>query len=1199
MTSLPFETRQRTRRVFRFLPDSSASHVTDRLLGFVAVIAAAVIVSMSVGCTSGTVDTGALDGARDAQDASMDAYQDASALCSASSADDDEDGTPDCRDGCPTDGNKVEPKTCGCGFTEADRDGDGTLDCQDACFEDPDKTAPEQCGCGVDEVDMDGDAVPDCQDGCPGDANKAAPGTCGCGTADGDSDSDGTPDCQDGCPGDANKIAPGTCGCGVAEDDLVCACASSTDDTDGDSIPDCQDGCPGDANKIAPGTCGCGTADGDSDSDGTPDCQDGCPGDANKIAPGTCGCGTADGDSDSDGTPDCQDGCPGDANKIAPGTCGCGTADGDSDSDGTPDCQDGCPGDANKIDPGDCGCGVAEDCSATGPYGGTPHLVPGTIEAEHFDEGGQGIGYSDSDAQNHGSSTLRSPEGVDVKTAAECSTTTQCLGWMATGEWLEYTVDVATSGAYDVDFLVASGDVTEGGQFHLEVDGVDETGSVSVPNTGSYTDWVAQRVRLNLVQGQHVLRFVVEGEYFDFDAIVVATSSGSPYCGDNMCDANESCSNCPSDCGACMGGCGSPIAPLSDTHVRSSQPNASFGSGASLSVGSSSVGGAYLLFDVQGCTSTAKVTLRLYAQSTSSESLEARLVAPTDWQENTTSNTAPGMSEAVWNSMAGVTKDNWVELDVTRLVRSNGLVSIGLTSGGSSVLDFSSREGTHPPQLIVEESCVNPMTDYVINPGESIANAITGKPDKSFLLKAGVHRISEPIKPEQGQRFVGELAANCSRMTVLSGAELVSNQFVWDATSNLWKLQNQTAAPPSITNPTVKCDPGWDRCEHPTDLFVDDRPLDHVNSKAAVSNSTEWFFDYGSDTIWLGYPAGNDPNAHALEVSRPNAAFWPSADNVVIENLIIEKVATRFQRGAIGHQFPADGWRIENSEVRLCHGQGIKLGNDSIAVNNLVHQIGQLAISGGGQDSQILGNIFTNNHGYSHVKLGWEGGSSKFARTQRLKISGNCAYDNSGSGLWTDIQNVDTTYDNNIVFSNTKQGIFHEISYAATIRDNWVGQNGINGGSWLYGANILLSCSQDVHVHHNYVEVSSAYSGNDGIGIVWQRHTGGNGSCDPAEANYIYQASNNTIEHNEITYLGSTGRTGAASDFTAGKNLVWSSGNTFNNNFYHIASIANDKVFSWEAGSRTFSQFQSDGQEANGNADAAVSPIAWSCDMFK
>lgn len=38
----------------------------------------------------------------------------------------------------------------------------------------------------------------------------------------------------------------------------------------------------------------------------------------------------------------------------------------------------------------------------TGPYDGTATVIPGTVEVEEFDYGGEGVAYSDTDRQNNG-----------------------------------------------------------------------------------------------------------------------------------------------------------------------------------------------------------------------------------------------------------------------------------------------------------------------------------------------------------------------------------------------------------------------------------------------------------------------------------------------------------------------------------------------------------------------------------------------------------------------------------------------------------------------------------------------------------------------------------------------------------------------------------------------------------------------------
>jgi hypothetical protein len=55
---------------------------------------------------------------------------------------------------------------------------------------------------------------------------------------------------------------------------------------------------------------------------------------------------------------------------------------------------------------------------------------------------------------------------------------------------------------------------------HIEIDGVDVTGSILVPNTGSW--WTFQWVGVSgvaLTAGQHILRVRSEQQYFDLDAI--------------------------------------------------------------------------------------------------------------------------------------------------------------------------------------------------------------------------------------------------------------------------------------------------------------------------------------------------------------------------------------------------------------------------------------------------------------------------------------------------------------------------------------------------------------------------------------------------------------------------------------------------------------------------------------------------------
>ena len=83
------------------------------------------------------------------------------------------------------------------------------------------------------------------------------------------------------------------------------------------------------------------------------------------------------------------------------------------------------------------------------------------------------------------------------------------LGWVKANEWLNYTVAVAATGTYAVDVRVASNGA--GGVFHVEVDGVDKTGALTVPNTGGWQTWrTITATGISLASGTHVVRVVMD-----------------------------------------------------------------------------------------------------------------------------------------------------------------------------------------------------------------------------------------------------------------------------------------------------------------------------------------------------------------------------------------------------------------------------------------------------------------------------------------------------------------------------------------------------------------------------------------------------------------------------------------------------------------------------------------------------------------
>jgi glucose/arabinose dehydrogenase len=145
----------------------------------------------------------------------------------------------------------------------------------------------------------------------------------------------------------------------------------------------------------------------------------------------------------------------------------------------------------------------------------TPSIaVPGRFEAEDYRAGGPGVGYVDSSNGNSGG--VYRADDVDIQS---CSNGSPCynVGWVTSGEWLAYDVTVATSGNYTFGSRVAA--LESGKRFHLEIDGVNVSGSLAVPQTGSWQTWTHVWTGwIPVTAGPHTVRVVAETDGFNLNA---------------------------------------------------------------------------------------------------------------------------------------------------------------------------------------------------------------------------------------------------------------------------------------------------------------------------------------------------------------------------------------------------------------------------------------------------------------------------------------------------------------------------------------------------------------------------------------------------------------------------------------------------------------------------------------------------------
>jgi len=164
------------------------------------------------------------------------------------------------------------------------------------------------------------------------------------------------------------------------------------------------------------------------------------------------------------------------------------------------------------------------------PFGGAPAAIPGTVMAENYDTGGQGVAYNVT--STNGTGNAYRSDGVDLETATAPAIGND-LGWTGAAQWFKYTVNVATAGTYKVSFLVA-GDVAVTDAFHLaNSSGTNLTGSVAVPSTGGWQEWTTVTATIILPAGTQTLTLDEDNGGWNIDSIAFVLASGgeAPYGG--------------------------------------------------------------------------------------------------------------------------------------------------------------------------------------------------------------------------------------------------------------------------------------------------------------------------------------------------------------------------------------------------------------------------------------------------------------------------------------------------------------------------------------------------------------------------------------------------------------------------------------------------------------------------------------------
>lgn len=712
-----------------------------------------------------------------------------------------------------------------------------------------------------------------------------------------------------------------------------------------------------------------------------------------------------------------------------------------------------------------------------------PAAIPGIIKAADYNDGGEGVGYHDTTAGNAGN--LYRQDNVDIKRntdAENASLAPYSVGWFATGEYLNYAANVATSGTYTMSVRVASAMNT--GKFHVEQDGVNISGSLSVPNTGAWdAGYATVSASVKLKAGARTLKLVSDAEFFDVSFLkftFVAPEAGP---------VNGTALAIPGTINAIdydLGGEGvayhdedqgnnGGVYRSDDVDIKRSTDSVS----APAYVVGWFRAGEYLKYSVN-IAKAATYQLKIRAAANAATKLHIEI------DNNNVSNSIDIARTGDWDTTYATFSAN-VALPAgahaLKLVAEGDYVDVASLNFAEVVV---TTPPTTPPVTPPPASTVGPITPVgpvanlacsgtALNPGANIQNAVNAAANgTTFCLSAGTY-ARQSITPKTGQKFIGAKGA------ILDGQNATVRAF------------QGTASDVTIQNLVIK-----------------------------------------------NYTAGNQ-----------NAAVWASNGK---------------------------NWIVRGNEISYNNGMGVYLGDGTQMLSNFVHHNGQAGFGcqtdGIANPKPLLidSNEISFNNYQDRYDAGFEAGGGKITLSNNAMISHNYSHDNHGPGLWTDIDNINTTYAYNLVENNQAGGIFHEISYSASIHHNVVRNNAVRNDGWMWGAGIQISSSGGVgggmiEIYENTV-VSNSFG--NGIGIMQQNR--GNGAYGP------WLVQNVWVHHNTVD-MSKGGKSGVATD-TGDRSIFTSRNVKLDYNTYILAGPGRGFDYNGAEGGKE--RLLNGGQEAHG-----------------
>lgn len=435
-----------------------------------------------------------------------------------------------------------------------------------------------------------------------------------------------------------------------------------------------------------------------------------------------------------------------------------------------------------------------------------------------------------------------------------------------------------------------------------------------------------------------------------------------------------------------------------------------------------------------------------------------------------------------------------------------------------------------------------PRGSVKLRPRDNVQRRIDSRaPGARFCFSAGMYRITNPIRPREGD----ELAF--LRGAVLSGAKIVDS---WSRQGSYWVADGQTQ---SFRPYNVPCNVNPPACEY-EDLFIDGVPMRRALSLSELGPRS-FFFDESTDRIYLS----EDPSGHLFEAPvAPVAIKSPGVSRATV-------VGATIQMFGLNGIEAAGRWMLKSNVIRYVHSHGLRVFGHVKVRRNRIRYSGNMGIFGKGDGLVFVGNELAHNNylrfGKSTTQM-WHAGAAKITESTNTIVRRNHSHDNVGDGWWFDTDNSGVEVSDNVFENNTRYGVLYEASHKASFTRNVFRHNGTSV-QW-GGAGLWVSTSQDVRIEENVFVRNVEWS----LALSWTDRGVSNRFGERRLANVLVRGNR---------FIVASGRIGVP----YGVDEIYSANNRFENNRYKVPDLGG-RYWRWELSDHDWPEWQAAGQDDGG-----------------